>query len=55
MKPRNDLVLTDPGIKRYNSMRELPDASYPYKFDESDEEEENHQVSKDDEFLKQDN
>jgi hypothetical protein len=34
------LALTEPGIRRYNSMKELPNASYPYKFDESDEEEE---------------
>ena len=38
-------------------MKELPNASYPYKFDESDEEEEQKQPQQqdDDGFQKQDN
>ena len=39
-KSNNDLLLTEPGIRRFNSMKELPGATYPYMFDESDEEEE---------------
>ena len=53
-KMNNDLLLTEPGIRRFNSMRELPDASYPYKFDESDEEEEQKLNQTIDGFIRQD-
>ena len=52
---QNGLILTDTGRKRYNSMKETTGGSYPYKFDESDEEEEQKQapLTNDDGFQKQ--
>jgi hypothetical protein len=48
-------MLTDTGRKRYNSMKETTRGSYPYKFDESDEEEEEQKqapLTNDDGFQK---
>jgi hypothetical protein len=51
---QNGLILTDTGRKIYNSMKETTGGSYPYKFDESDEEEEQKQapITNDDGFQK---
>lgn len=51
---QNGLVLTDTGRKRYSSMKETTGGSYPYKFDESDEEEEHKQapLTNEDDFQK---
>ena len=46
------LLLTEPGIRRYNSMKEVD--SYPYRFDESDEEQEDQPPNNDDAFTRQD-